>query len=81
MVQVSVSLKLTSVWDGVLLRETTKSKQAKGSNQMVDRSEAARALAKAIAFKNCGKDDAANEWAIELVRVLECGDILKGKAA
>lgn len=48
---------------------------------MVDRSEAARALAKAIAFKNCGKDDAANEWAIELVRVLECGDILKGKAA
>jgi hypothetical protein len=48
---------------------------------MVDRSEASRALAKAIAYKNVGKDDEAEQWARELVRVLECGEILKGEAA
>jgi hypothetical protein len=48
---------------------------------MVDRSEASRALAKAIAYKNCGKDADANTWAIELVRILQCSDILRGDAA
>lgn len=44
---------------------------------MIDRSEVARALAKAIAYKLCGKDDEARQWARELVRLLHCADILK----
>ena len=44
---------------------------------MIDRSEASRALAKAIAFKQCGKDKEANEWAAKLVHILECSQILK----
>lgn len=43
---------------------------------MIDRSEAARALAKAIAFKQCGKDTEANAWARRLVEILECSAIL-----
>ncbi len=43
---------------------------------MIDRSEVNRALAKAIAFKNCGKHQKANAWAAELVHLLECEDIL-----
>ncbi len=44
---------------------------------MIDRSEVNRALAKAIAYKNCGKDVQAREWAAELVRILECAEILR----
>lgn len=44
---------------------------------MIDRSAVSRALAKAIAFKLVGKHDQAREWAIELVRLLECAEILK----
>lgn len=44
---------------------------------MIDRAEVARALAKAIAYKNCGKDKDAAEWAEKLVRLLECAQILK----
>lgn len=44
---------------------------------MIDRSAAAQALAKAIAFKQCGKDREAEDWAARLVRILECADILK----
>jgi len=44
---------------------------------MIDRSEVSRALAKAIAYKQCGKDRTAEEWAIRLVRLLECSNILK----
>ncbi len=47
---------------------------------MIDRSEVNRALAKAIAYKNCGKQDAAEQWAAELVRLLECADILSGNS-
>ncbi len=43
----------------------------------IDRSEVARAVAKAIAYKQCGKDADAESWARELVRLLECADILK----
>jgi hypothetical protein len=43
----------------------------------IDRSEVNRALAKAIAYKNCGKDNEAAEWAIRLVRQLECAEILR----
>jgi len=44
---------------------------------MVDRTEAARAMAKAIAYKQCGKDADAARWARELVRLLECAEILR----
>ena len=44
---------------------------------MVDRTEAARAMAKAIAYKQCGKDADAAQWARELVRLLECAEILR----
>lgn len=42
----------------------------------IDRSEVNRALAKAIAFKACGKDADAEIWAARLVELLECADIL-----
>ena len=43
----------------------------------INRSEVARSLAKAIAFKGCGKDHEAAVWARRLVEQLECADILK----
>jgi len=43
---------------------------------MIDRSEVSRALAKAIAYKNCNQDAKAEQWAIKLVRMLECEEIL-----
>lgn len=45
----------------------------------VDRSEASRAMAKAIAYKNCGKDAEAEAWARRLVEILECAGILAGE--
>lgn len=48
---------------------------------MIDRSEVARCLAKAIAYKQCGKDALAREWAINLIQALECAEILKGARA
>ena len=44
---------------------------------MVDRSEASRALAKALAYKEVGKHQLAEQWARELINVLECAEILK----
>lgn len=46
------------------------------ANPVIDRSAAATAMAKAIAFKQCGKDAEANAWARKLVELLECADIL-----
>lgn len=43
----------------------------------IDRQEVSRALAKAIAYKQCGKDEDAKEWARRLVRLLQCAEILK----
>lgn len=43
---------------------------------ITDRTAAAQAMAKAIAYKNCGKDREANEWARKLVELLQCADIL-----
>jgi hypothetical protein len=43
----------------------------------MDRAELNRALAKAIAYKNCGKQVEAEEWARKLVVLLECADILR----
>ena len=45
--------------------------------ETIDRSEVNRALSKAIAYKNCGKDKEANEWAIKLIQLLQCAEILK----
>jgi hypothetical protein len=42
----------------------------------LDRSEINRALAKAIAYKQCGKDAKAEAWAAELVTLLGCAGIL-----
>ena len=43
---------------------------------MIDRSAVARALAKAIAYKLCGKETEARQWGRELVRLLQIADIL-----
>lgn len=44
---------------------------------MIDRAEVARALAKAIAYKACGKHEEAADWARQLVRLLQCAEILR----
>lgn len=43
----------------------------------INRTDTAQALAKAIAFKNCGKDREAEDWARKLVELLECANILR----
>jgi hypothetical protein len=43
---------------------------------MIDRVAVNRALAKALAYKQCGKDREAHAWAAELVRLLECAAVL-----
>ena len=43
----------------------------------VDRSEVSRMLAKAIAYKQCGKDKDAAMWARKLIVALELAEILK----
>ena len=43
---------------------------------VIDRSEVSRALAKAIAYKNCGKNATAEDWARKLVELLQCANIL-----
>jgi hypothetical protein len=43
----------------------------------MDRSAINRALSKAIAYKNCGKQIEAEQWAREVIRLLECADILR----
>jgi hypothetical protein len=44
---------------------------------IISRTEASRALAKAIAYKQCGKDREAEEQARRLVEMLECAAILR----
>ena len=44
---------------------------------VVDRAEVARALAKAIAYKNVGKHAEAAEWARKLIVLLELAEILR----
>lgn len=46
----------------------------------LDRPAINQALAKAIAYKQCGKHQQANEWAARLVRMLACSDILADTA-
>ncbi len=47
---------------------------------MIDRTAAAQALAKAIAYKQCGKQHDAETWARRLVELLECANILTREA-
>lgn len=42
----------------------------------IDRVEISRALAKAIAYKQCGKDNEAKAWAAKLVVLLDAASIL-----
>jgi len=44
---------------------------------MIDRKATAQALAKAIAYKQCGEQAKAEQWAAKLVELLACADILK----
>lgn len=44
------------------------------------RSELAQALAKAVAYRDCGKPDEAAKWATKLVRMLEAQRILRPDA-
>ena len=43
----------------------------------INRSEIARALAKAIAYKLCGKQQEVTMWAKKLIELLQCTEILK----
>lgn len=43
---------------------------------MLDRTELNRALAKAIAYKQAGKDDEAETWGRQLIKLLELDEIL-----
>ena len=57
---------------------TGQARNVKGRNQMtIDRSAVARALAKAISLHAVGKQREAEEWARELVRLLQCANILR----
>lgn len=47
----------------------------------LDRSEINRALAKAIAYKQCGKDTLAHAWAVHLIDLLDASAILDQTAA
>lgn len=46
----------------------------------MNRVEIARALAKAQAYKQCGKDALANAWAARLITLLQAQDILTDDA-
>ncbi len=43
----------------------------------IDRTNAARALAKAMAYADCNKPDMAARWAIALLHELQCTGIVK----
>jgi hypothetical protein len=45
-----------------------------------DRSAISRAVAKAIAYHDCGKPERAAAWAAEVVRLLEAKSILTAEA-
>ena len=56
--------------EGVLITEIPMTSKA-------DRSELARAMAKAIAYRDCGKPEMAARWAATLVDMLEAQNILR----
>lgn len=46
----------------------------------MDRSAINRALAKAMAYRQCGKEREVEQWAAELLRLLEVSHILRAGA-
>lgn len=46
------------------------------ATSQIDRSAVAQSLAKAIAFKQCGKQEDAEAWARKLIEQLQCANIL-----
>ena len=62
--------RLTISHIGLLLWLSTAWSRETGRTEMIDRSEVNRALAKSIAFKQCGKDLEANMWAVKLITLL-----------
>lgn len=44
------------------------------------RADINRALAKVIAYRNCGKDALADEWSVTLMQLLESNHLLKKDA-
>jgi hypothetical protein len=58
-------------------RMDTRSCVERGSTMSIDCSKVSQALAKAIAYKQCGKEKEAEQWAKELIRLLELAQILK----
>ena len=47
---------------------------------MINRTETARALAKAQAYADCGKQADAEQWARKLIHLLHCQGILRSEA-
>jgi hypothetical protein len=45
------------------------------------RSELAQALAKAVAYRDCGKPEMAADWAAQLVKLLQAERILRPEYA
>jgi len=45
------------------------------------RSELSQALAKAVAYRDCGKPEEAAQWAAKLIRMLEAERILRPEFA
>jgi hypothetical protein len=43
----------------------------------VDRSAISQAVAKAIAYRQCGKQELAEQWAEQVVILLQCHNILR----
>lgn len=74
--QIIVSRLLTARYFAVIYRSVNGALPYRWRQAMINRSEVNRALAKAIAFKACGKDADASAWARQLVELLECADIL-----
>jgi hypothetical protein len=73
-------------WHGSILTGATQSAAnaeiagelgTRREGRMIDRSAISQALAKAIAYKQCGKQAEAESWAQKLVKLLECEGILK----
>lgn len=46
-----------------------------------DRSAISRAVAKAIAYHDCGKPHQAAAWAVEVVKLLEAAEVLQANWA
>ncbi len=49
-------------------------------HRVIDRRLVSQALAKAIAYKECGKDEMSRRWATHLVMLLGNARILTGEA-